>query len=149
MRKFTLIATRTVDLLKSIIGIISIVYLIGAVSLFLFCLTFAEYYYQIRPFGAETIQVDNENSVYHTNLLVVGSGRALYKQWIENEHGEQVYQYPDYKIRNGFETHAYQETLYIPRLPKGRYAIKAHLFYRPNPISHSDVVVTIGTFVIE
>ena len=111
MRKFTLMATRTVDLLKSIIGIISIVYLIGAVSLFLFWLTSAEYYYQIRPFGAETIQVDNENSVYHTNLLVVGSGRALYKQWIENEHGEQVYQYPDYKIRNGFETHAYQETL--------------------------------------
>ena len=149
MRKFTVLASRTADLVKSLIGLLSIVYIVGASCLFLFWLTSGEYYYQIRPFGAETIRLENNNSVYHTNLLVVGSGRALYKQWIENEYGEVVYRYEDYKIRNGFETHAYQETLYIPKLPQGRYAIKAHLFYRSNPINHSDVEVTIGTFIIK
>lgn len=83
-----------------------------------------------------------------TQLLIIGTGQAIFTRWIEDTSGKKVYSYPDFKINSGNEEHIKQAILYIPSLEPGRYIVKGQLFYKPNPIKISEVNIVIGTIEI-
>lgn len=143
-----LLSHRIVDLCRAIFSAISLCFIIGSVCLLFFWLLSSNYYYQIKPFRSEPVTISQEGSAMESQLLIVGTGQAVFTRWIEDTSGKKVYQYPDFKINSGNEEHIKQAILYIPALEPGRYIVKGQLFYKPNPIKISEVNIVIGTIQI-
>lgn len=152
MNRYTRIWYRVRDLTKIIYSTLSICFILGILYLLVFWLLSSDYYYQLRPWREEHISIaDNDGTkVFETSLLIVGSGRAQYQQWIEDIKGHVVHEYQPYEARATTNSNVRFGGISIPKgLPPGKYTVKARLFYQANPIRTSELSFELGTFTIE
>lgn len=139
---------RWLALSKALFSAISVCFVIGCLFLFLFWIASSNYFYHVRPMHERVFVSNAKNSVFETSLLIVGTGTALYKQWIEDDNGKVVYTYDDYFIDYGAQNHVRNSSVFIPSLPPGHYVVKGSLSYRANPIKTSEVQLEVGSFVV-
>ena len=142
---FYLIFLRSI---KTIVRVSSIIFAIGCSSLLVYFLFSSEYYYELVPFREKSLTVTNEESVDMYSVLIVGSGKAQLRRWIENENGEIIYRYPEYDVNAFGSNKVRQSTIYVPKLRPGRYRVRAILYYQPNPITSSSVDLHLGYITI-
>lgn len=136
-------------LFNNIWGIISLFVVCAMVGIFCFWLGQPQFFYAVTNSSIKPHVVSTEGDVYHPNILICGVGKAEYRQWIENRHGDTVHEYPPIilNVENG--THVQQQRITIPRLPKGLYVIKGEMVNRPNPIKVIKVDLTLGIIDVQ
>ena len=145
MSKLLLYGNRMVDGVKILYSALSVCLIIGTLFTCVFWLLSSEYYYQIRPHNHQTIKADTAGQAFNTNLLIVGSGKAQYAQWIEDSKHNIVYEYDKFEINSYNESNVHQSIVYIPPLPEGYYVIKGELYYQSNPLKTSRLSLELGT----
>ena len=124
MNKFTTYYYRVRDITKITYSLLSVCFVVGLLFLAVYWLLSSDYYYQIRPFRDKEVVMTKEGAVFDTSLLIVGSGRMQYNQFIADEKGEVIYNYQPYTIEANMVTSVKQTINYIPPLPKGKYHIQ-------------------------
>lgn len=134
---------RVLEFGNAIITLLSLVIITGLAFVVAFWLcTGGSYVYHIEP------DHTTKGEIKDFQLIVLGSGKAVYRQWIENDKGKIVYNYPD-KILDGVTSaQTYHSQLKLPVLPSGHYTIKATLYYKSNPlpIGNNQIDLYIGNF---
>lgn len=149
MSKFNEYYYRIRDLTKIIYSLLSVCFVIGILFLAFYWLLSSDYYYQIRPFRDREVVMTKDGAIFDTSLLIVGSGRMQYQQWIADEKGERVYTYKPYMVEASMLTHVKQTINYLPPLPKGKYHIHAKLYYQVNPLKTSELDIDLGGFEVK
>lgn len=149
MNKFNEYYYRIRDLTKIIYSLLSVCFVIGILFLAFYWLLSSDYYYQIRPFRDREVVMTKDGAIFDTSLLIVGSGRKQYRQWIADEKGERVYTYEPYMVEASMLTHVKQTINYLPPLPKGKYHIHAKLYYQVNPLKTSELDIDLGGFEVK
>lgn len=137
---------RILEFGNAIITLISLVIITGLAFVVAFWLcTGGSYVYHIEPDNI------NKGNIKDFQLIVLGSGKAVYRQWIENDKGKIVYYYPDKVLDGVTSAQTYHSQLKIPdNLPPGHYVIKATLYYKSNPlpIGNNQIDLYIGNFTM-
>lgn len=149
MNKFNEYYYRIRDLTKIIYSLLSVCFVIGILFLAFYWLLSSDYYYQIRPFRDREVVMTKDGAIFDTSLLIVGSGRMQYRQWISDEKDERVYTYEPYMVEASMLTHVKQMINYLPPLPKGKYHIHAKLYYQVNPLKTSELDIDLGGFEVK
>lgn len=149
MNKFNTYYYRARDITKIVYSMLSVCFVIGVLFLSLYWLLSSDYYYQIRPFRDKELIMTKDGAVFDTSLLIVGSGRMQYNQFIAKENGERVYTYKPYMVEASMTTSIKQTINYIPPLPKGKYHIHAKLYYQINPLKTSEIDIDLGGFEVK
>lgn len=131
-----------IRLIRSLFSAISIVFIFIS---FLFLINWfisSDYYYRIKPFKVETQNIDNKNI---DEILIIGSGKAIFSKWIEDQTGKVIYEYEDIRIDNINKNYIIEEINDIPDLPSGFYVVKGKIIHKPNPISISEITIILDT----
>ena len=149
MNKFTTYYYRVRDITKITYSLLSVCFVVGLLFLAVYWLLSSDYYYQIRPFRDKEVVMTKDGAVFDTSLLIVGSGRMQYNQFIADEKGEVIYNYQPYTIEANMVTSVKQTINYIPPLPKGKYHIHAKLYYQINPLKNSELDIDLGGFEVK
>lgn len=149
MNKFNTYYYRVRDFTKIIYSILSVCFVIGVLFLTLYWLLSSDYYYHIRPFRDKEVVMTKEGAIFDTSLLIVGSGRMQYNQWIADETGKKVYTYKPFMMEASMMTSIKQTLNYLPPLPKGKYHIHAKLYYQVNPLKTSEIDIDLGGFEVK
>lgn len=133
--------------------------LFTVVSIFFCCALFGvmgywlgqpSFVYSIMQPEPTVITIPQKGGVYHPNVFITGAGKAIYRQWIENENGEVVYKYNEvFLSSNSGQIRIHQQDVSIPALDVGYYSIKAEVFIQPNPIKSSRVNLVIGRIEVK
>lgn len=149
MNKFNVYYERVRHITKITYSMLSVCFVVGLLFLSVYWLLNSDYYYQIRPFRDKEVIMTKDGAVFDTSILIVGSGRMQYNQFIADEFGKVVYKYEPYMIEASMVTRVRQTIDYIPPLPKGRYHIHAKLYYQINPLKSSELDIDLGGFEVK
>lgn len=149
MNKFSTYYYRVRDITKITYSMLSVCFVVGLLFLTVYWLLSSDYYYQIRPFRDKEVVMTKDGAVFDTSLLIVGSGRMQYNQFIADELGKVVYRYDPYMIEASMMTKVTQTINYVPPLPKGKYHIHAKLYYQINPLKSSELDIDLGGFEVK
>lgn len=149
MNKLSTYYYRVRDITKIAYSILSVCFIVGLLFLAAYWLLSSVYYYQIRPFRDKQVVMTKDGAVFDTSLLIVGSGRMQYNQFIADEFGRVVYKYEPYMIEASMMAKVKQTINYIPPLPKGKYHIHAKLYYQINPLKNSELDIDFGGFEVK
>lgn len=138
------------DLTKIIYSLLSICFVIGALFLTFYWLLSSEYYYHIRPFREQVVVMEGQEAIFNNSLLIVGSGRMQYRQWIVDSNGNTVHEYEPTYLGTSNKTNLTQSYTFIPStLKRGVYHIHAQIFYQMNPLKTSKLDIDMGSFIVE
>lgn len=149
MNKFNTYYYMVSDITKIVYSMLSVCFVVGLLFLAVYWLLSSDYYYQIRPFRDKEVVMTKNGAVFDTSLLIVGSGRMQYNQWIADDNGKKVYTYEPYMIEASMITKVKQIINYLPPLPKGKYHIHAKLYYQINPLKSSELDIDLGGFEVK
>ena len=102
-----------------------------------------QFFYAVTQSSPIILDVSSEGDNYYPNVIISGSGKATYSQWIEDVSGQVVFKYKPIRLesRGAVVQH---EQITIPALPLGIYYIKAEMINQPNPIKSTKVDLTLG-----
>ena len=145
MNKFLYYENLLITGVKILYSALSVCLIIGTLFICVFWLLDSEYYYQIRPSNHQIVKADTSGQVFNTNLLIIGSGKAQYTQWIEDLSHHTVYEYDKLYINSYNESNVHQSIMHIPALPEGQYIVKGELYYQANPLKTSRLSLELGT----
>lgn len=149
MNKLSTYYYRVRDITKIAYSVLSVCFMIGLLFLAVYWLLSSDYYYQIRPFRDKEVLMTKDGAVFDTSLLIVGSGRMQYNQFITDEFDKVVYRYEPYMVEASMVAKVKQTINYIPTLPKGKYHIHAKLYYQVNPLKTSELDIDLGGFEVK
>lgn len=120
----------------------------GSVCILFFWFLNSSYFLQISPFRSEPVLV-KANDKLDSTILLIGTGKAVFRRWIETDTGEVVYSYPEYKSDLDNDNYINISISYIPNLPSGNYIIKGEIYYKPNPIKVSEIQLVLSKFTLK
>lgn len=129
-------------------GLICLMIIMALIGVCIFWLSQPNFFYSITNANNKPHIVSTEGAIYHPNILISGTGRADYEQWIENRAGKIVYTYETVTLNNESNTQIRQERVTIPRLPAGTYIIKGRMNVTPNPLRNFSIALVIGVIEV-
>lgn len=139
---------KIVDSVRALFGAISICFAMGSICILFFWFLNSSYFLQLSPFRSEPVIV-HANDKLDSTILVVGTGKAVFRRWIETENGNTIYTYPEYRSDLDNDNYINISIQYIPDLPKGTYVIKGEIFYKPNPIKVGEIQLVLSKFTLK
>lgn len=102
-----------------------------------------QFFYAITQSPPIILDISSEGGSYHPNVVISGSGRATYVQWIEDLQGNVVFKYKPVILESKGAIAQY-EYIMIPALSSGLYYVKAEMINQPNPIKSNRIDLTLG-----
>lgn len=102
-----------------------------------------QFFFAISQSSSIILDVSSEGDSYQPNIVISGSGKATYSQWIEDISGHIVFRYKTFVLESNGAI-VQHEQVSIPPLPVGRYYIKAEMVNQPNPIKSTKVDLILG-----
>lgn len=102
-----------------------------------------QFFYAITQSPPVILDISSKGGKYHPNVVISGSGRATYVQWIEDLQGNVVFRYKPVILESKGAVAQYEQIM-IPALSRGLYYVKAEMINQPNPIKSTRVDLTLG-----
>lgn len=102
-----------------------------------------QFFYAVTQSSPIILDVSSEGDTYYPNVIISGSGKATYYQWIEDLAGNVVFTYKPVKLESAGAV-VQHEHVTIPALDVGMYYIKAEMLNQPNPIKSTRIDLTLG-----
>lgn len=140
---------KTLLVVNGIWGLVCLFVIAFMIGICTFWLAQPQFFYSITNSSVKPHVVSSEGDIYHPNILITGTGKAEYYQWIENRKGETVHEYAKVNLDTENNSSIRQERVTIPRLPKGIYIIKGKMISRPNPLKQMMVSIIIGVIQVK
>ena len=124
----------------------------GLLCIFVICAMFGiigywigqpQFFYAVTQSSPIILDVSSKGDTYYPNVIISGSGKATYYQWIVDLAGNIVFSYKPVQLESNGSV-VQHEHVTIPPLPLGVYYIKAEMVNQPNPIKSTRVDLTLG-----
>ena len=142
-RNITSRYARYLSIMNSLWGIFCICVIFAMVGIIGYWIGQPQFFYAVTQGSPVILDVSSDGDTYYPNVIISGAGKATYKQWIEDNRGNIVFEYKP-TVLDSSGSMIQHERIMIPPLDPGMYFIKAEMISQPNPLKSSKIDLVLG-----